>query len=168
MTGDHYINGHWVQDAPNGAGDVLNPANGQVIGTAPFGGADLAAEAVMAARHAFETTPWAHEPRLRAGTLLDFADVLEARADDIARLMAQENGKLLAQARHEVAAGYGEARYYAGVARNVFGRTFESGKGKMSLMTREPAGVVSVIVLQQRKESRGLGCILDKCHYNSR
>jgi acyl-CoA reductase-like NAD-dependent aldehyde dehydrogenase len=45
-----------------------------------------------------------------------------------------------------VAAGYGEARYYAGVARNVFGRTFESGPGKISLMTREPSGVVSVIV----------------------
>ena len=60
--------------------------------------------------------------------------------------MARENGKVLARARYEVAAGYGEARYYAGVARNVLGRTFESDVGKLSLMTREPSGAVSVIV----------------------
>jgi len=144
--GHHYIAGSWRGDAPNGVADVENPSNGTVIGTAPHGSTDLAAAAVMAARDAFETTSWGSEPRLRAAALLEFADILESRADEIATLMARENGKVLSQARHEVAAGYGEARYYAGVARNVFGRTFESGSGKLSLMTREPSGVVSVIV----------------------
>ena len=83
---------------------------------------------------------------MRAKLLLEFADVLESRKEEIAALMARENGKVLSQAAHEVAAGFGEARYYAGVARNVFGRTFESGPGKMSLMTREASGVVAVIV----------------------
>ena len=100
----------------------------------------------MAAREAFEAGGWNSDPRRRAAALLEFADMLESRADEIASLMARENGKVLAQARHEVAAGYGEARYYAGVARNLFGRTFESGAGKLSLMTREASGVVSVIV----------------------
>lgn len=145
-NGHHYIGGQWISDAPNGLVDVENPSDGRVFAQAPSGSVDLASQAVVAARDAFEMTAWAHEPRLRAAALLEFADVLEARADEIANLMAQENGKVLAQARHEVAAGYSEARYYAGVARNVFGRTYESGKGKMSLMTREPAGVVSVIV----------------------
>ena len=144
--GHHYIAGVWRSDSPNGMADVENPSNGAIIGTAPKGSADLAAEAVMAAREAFETGSWASDPRRRAAALLEFADRLESRADDIAALMARENGKVLAQVRHEVAAGYGEARYYAGVARNVFGRTFESGAGKLSLMTREPSGVVSVIV----------------------
>ena len=144
--GHHYIAGAWRSDSPNGMAEVENPSNGVIIGTAPNGSADLATEAVMAAREAFETGSWASDPRRRAAALLEFADRLESRADDIAALMARENGKVLAQARHEVAAGYGEARYYAGVARNVFGRTFESGAGKLSLMTREPSGVVSVIV----------------------
>ena len=144
--GNHYIGGDWIPDAPNGMVPVENPSDGRVFAEAPSGSGELAAQAVMAARDAFETSDWATEPRLRAAVLLEFADILESRADEIANLMAQENGKVLGQARHEVAAGHGEARYYAGVARNVFGRTFESGKGKMSLMTREPSGVVSVIV----------------------
>jgi len=144
--GHHYIAGTWLADAPNGVADVENPSDGSIIGTAPNGSGDLAGAAVMAARDAFETSAWGSEPRLRAAALLEFADILESRADEIATLMARENGKVLSQARHEVAAGYGEARYYAGVARNVFGRTFESGAGKLSLMTREPSGVVSVIV----------------------
>lgn len=145
-NGHHYIGGAWVGDAPNGASESLNPSDGSTVGRAPLGSRDLAAQAVMAARDAFETTPWAEDPRLRAKVLLDFADVLEARKGEIAALMARENGKVLGQAAHEVAAGFGEARYYAGVARNVFGRTFESGPGKMSLMTREASGVASVIV----------------------
>ena len=145
-SGHHYIAGAWVPDSPNGLTEVENPSDGAIIGTAPNGSAGLADRAVTAARAAFETTDWQSDPRQRAAALLEFADILESRADAIAALMARENGKVLAQARHEVAAGYGEARYYAGVARNVFGRTFESGAGKLSLMTREPSGVVSVIV----------------------
>lgn len=144
--GDHYIGGSWLADAPNGMAESVNPANGEIVGTAPNGSVALAEQAVAAARAAFETGSWASDPRLRAKVLLAFADRLEARKDEVARLLARENGKVLAQARHEVAAGFGEARYYAGVARNIFGRTFESGPGKMSLLTREPSGVVSVIV----------------------
>ena len=145
-SGHHYINGAWVGDAPNGLVESLNPSDGSIVGTPPLGSGALAGQAVMAAREAFETTNWPEDPRLRAKVLLRFADVLESRKDEIAALMARENGKILGQAVHEVAAGFGEARYYAGVARNVFGRTFESGPGKMSLMTREASGVVSVIV----------------------
>ena len=144
--GHHYIAGTWIAEAPNGVIEVENPSNGTIIGTAPRGSAALADQAVMAARNAFDQTGWSADPRMRATALMEFADQLESRADEIATLMARENGKVLAQARHEVAAGYGEARYYAGIARNVFGRTFESGVGKLSLMTREASGVVSVIV----------------------
>ena len=144
--GHHYIGGSWVSDAPNGMIPVQNPSDGSVFAEAPNGSTELAGQAVMAARDAFEATDWASSPRLRAAVLLEFADILESRADEIADLMARENGKVLGQARHEIAAGYGEARYYAGVARNVFGRTFESAPGKMSLMTREASGVASVIV----------------------
>jgi betaine-aldehyde dehydrogenase len=145
-NGHHYINGMWVGDAPNGYVDSVNPATGKTVGSAPNGSRGLAEQAIIAAREAFEETSWASDPRLRAKVLLDFADRLEMKQEEIAQLMAQENGKVLGQAMHEVAAGFGEARYYAGVARNVFGRTFESGPGKMSLLTREPSGVVSVIV----------------------
>ena len=146
FNGNHYISGSWVDDSPNGFRESINPNDGSVLGTAPNGSSELASQAVESARQAFEFSTWPSDPRLRASVLLDFAAALEARADEIAILMSRENGKVLGQAKHEVAAGYSEARYYAGVARNVFGRTFESGPGRMSLMTREPSGVASVIV----------------------
>ena len=144
--GNHYIAGNWISDAPNGVIPVENPSDGTFFAHVPSGSVELAHQAIMASRDAFESSEWAFNPRLRAEVLLEFANILEEHADEIAALLARENGKLYNQARHEVTAGYSEARYYAGVARNVFGRTFESGPGKMSLMTREPAGVVSVIV----------------------
>ena len=100
--GHHYIAGQWLSDAPNGFSEVENPSDGSIIGTAPNGSAGLAENAVIAAREAFESTDWASNPRQRAAALLEFADILERRADEIAALMARENGKVLAQARHEV------------------------------------------------------------------
>lgn len=145
-TGDHFIGGEFVSLAPHGVEESLNPATGEVLGHAPKGSRALAAQAAEVARDVFETTDWASSPRIRAAALLEFADRLEARKDELAKLLCMESGKLLPQATHEVGAGIGEARYYAGIARNIFGRTFESGPGNLSLMTREAAGVVSVIV----------------------
>ena len=144
--GRHYIGGTWLNDAPNGRSASLDPASGESLGEAPLGSAKLAEQAILAARSAFETSGWSSDPRLRARVLLDFADRLEARRDEIAKLLTRENGKILTDARHEIFAAVSETRYYAGLARNVFGRTFESGAGKMSLLTREPSGVVAVIV----------------------
>ena len=61
-------------------------------------------------------------------------------------MLAQENGKVITQARHEVAAAVNECRYYAGLARNNFGRTAEFDVGQQSLFTREPIGVAAIIV----------------------
>lgn len=146
LSGNHYIGGAWISDAPNGQYDSINPANGTKIATSPKGSAGLAEQAIAVARQAFEGSPWASSPRLRADVLLEFAAQLDAQKEQIAQLLTQENGKVLSQSEHEVAAGISEARYYAGLARNVFGRTFESGPGKFSFLTREAAGVVSVIV----------------------
>lgn len=140
----HYIAGEWV-DGP-GRTASFDPANGTIVGEAELGSAALGGQAIDAARAAFETSTWAVDPRLRARVLLEFADRLEKRQNELARLLVRENGKILGQAKHEIAAGVGEARYYAGLARNVFGRTTETGPGKMSLLTREPSGVVAVVV----------------------
>ena len=146
QDGNHYIAGRWVDTAPNGFHDSRSPASGEVIGRSPRGSQDLAAAAIGAAREAFENTAWASNSRLRADVLLKFAAVLEERQSEIAALMARENGKIIGQAMHEVAAGVSEARYYAGLASNLFGRTFESGADTLSLLTREPSGVAAIIV----------------------
>ncbi len=142
----HYIAGNWIADAPNGFDESINPANGQSLGRFPLGSDQLASAAVLAARQAFEQTAWACDPNLRSRVLFEFADRMEANKERLARLLSSENGKLLVQATHEISAAVSEARYYGGVARNIFGRVRETGPGNMSILAREPAGVVSVIV----------------------
>jgi betaine-aldehyde dehydrogenase len=140
----HLIGGEWV--GTGATRESLNPANGQVLGTWLPGSAALANEAVSAARHAFEHTQWAASPRQRATALLEFADRMEAHREEMADLIVAENGKLRREAVGEMMGAISEARYYAGLARNVFGRTFESAPGALSLLHREPAGVAGIIV----------------------
>ena len=116
-NGAHYIGGKWISDAPNGLINSINPSSGECLGTSPSGSVELGVLAINHARDAFEGGVWSCSPKLRSDVLLQFADVLEERADEIALLLSQETGKILPQARHEVAAGYSEARYYAGLAR---------------------------------------------------
>ena len=145
-TARHFIGGSWVSDAPNGTADVIDPATGTKIGAAVLGSTELANQAVSAARSAFVGSDWSMEPRLRSRVLDAFADRLESLGDELVEMLVRENGKLRSQAMHEIAAGVSEARYYSGLARNIQGSTTETGKGKLSLLTREPCGVVSVIV----------------------
>jgi len=145
-TAQHFIGGDWVSAAANGVADVIDPATGDKIGAAVLGSAALTDQAVRAARSAFIRSDWSMEPRLRARVLDAFADRLESLGDDLVELLVRENGKLRSQAAHEIAAGVSEARYYSGLARNILGSTTETGKGKLSLLTREACGVVSVIV----------------------
>lgn len=141
----HYVDGMWIDEGPK-ALDSIDPATGQKIGQAAAGSASIAQTAIEAARRAFETSNWASEPRLRADVLDQFAARLSENRAALSELLVRENGKVHGQAVHEIAAAASEARYYSGLARNIFGRTTETGPSKISLLTREPAGVVAVIV----------------------
>ncbi len=142
----NYIGGNFEEPEINDRFYSVNPASGTIIGSAVPGSLSSAERAVASARNAFENSEWQNSPRLRANSLLVFADNLEKIRDDLAPLLVQENGKILEQCRHEINAGVSEARYYAGLARNIFGRTTETSPNILSLLTKEPVGVVSVIV----------------------
>jgi betaine-aldehyde dehydrogenase len=144
----HYIAGRWT-DAATGSpryGDTLNPATGEAAARFADGTAADAQAAIDAARRAFEQTPWRHSPRLRADVLLRFADRLEARKAEIAEWLVTLNGKLHREAMGEIMAAVSELRYYAGLARNVFGRTLEVEPGCYSVLDREAAGVAAIIL----------------------
>jgi betaine-aldehyde dehydrogenase len=145
-TARHWIAGQWVGSQDESTAESTNPSTGETVGT--FANAQLAdgEAAIAAARECFETSGWAHQPRLRAQVLLKFADKLEAAKSDVAAALARENGKLIGEAMHEVAAGISEARYYAGLARNIFGRVTEVDQGQFSMLAREPMGVAGIIV----------------------
>jgi acyl-CoA reductase-like NAD-dependent aldehyde dehydrogenase len=142
----HWIAGQWVESADGSVATSNNPSSGACLGSFADGKAADATIAINAARICFEESAWAHQPRVRAQVLLDFADQLEAAKSDLAVALARENGKLLGEAGHEIVGAISECRYYAGLARNIFGRVTEVDQGQFSMLAREPMGVAGIIV----------------------
>lgn len=140
------IDGQW-QPAHGGQFEAsVNPADGSVIGR--FAASELvdAQAAIAAARRAFDRPDWAQSPRLRQMVMLKWADRLEARSEELARLLTLENGKVLAQSRGEMGGAISEIRYYAGLTRYIPGHVFEVEPGVYSTLLKEPAGVAGIIV----------------------
>ena len=142
----HWIDGSWMTSSDNACAESFNPATGECLGTFACAGAIEATAAIAAARHAFEHSDWQHQPRRRAAVLHDLANRLEAAAPDIIRRLTQEGGKLLRESEYEVIAAVSEYRYYAGLARNIFGRITEIDNGLYAMLAREPVGVAGIIV----------------------
>ena len=91
---------------------VINPATEDLLATAPR--ADLAQlhRAVVAAKTAFPL--WSATPiRARGALLAKLADAMEARQDELARLLTEEQGKPLADAKWEIVAAIASIRYFA-------------------------------------------------------
>ena len=137
------IANEWVDAAGGKTLDVRNPATGQPIGkVAHAGKADLD-RALAAAQKGFET--WrntsAHE---RAGIMRKAASLLRERAGDIARLLTQEQGKPLAEAKGETLAGADIIEWFADEGRRVYGRIVPSRNLRaQQLVLKEPVGPVA-------------------------
>lgn len=142
----HWIGGEWLDGAGDLTDDSLNPATGGLVGRYAVGGEAEVAAATAAARQAFEQGAWSASPRRRAAALLAMADAFEARRADLTDLAVAESGKLRSEVGHEISAAISECRYYAGLARAIFGRVSEIDEGAMSIFAREPAGVAGIIV----------------------
>ncbi len=140
------IDGQWQPSHGGRFEASLNPADGSVIGRYAASESVDAEAAIAAARRAFDRPDWAQSPRLRQKVMLKWADRLEARSDELARLLTLENGKVLAQSRGEIGGAISEIRYYAGLTRYIPGHVFEVEPGVYSTLLKEPAGVAGIIV----------------------
>src|SRR5436190_13006142 len=136
-----YIGGQWVAPSGREAIDVHNAGNGEVMGRIPAAGERDADAAVRAARAAFDS--WAARPAAeRADYLQKISDGLKARADELARTIAQEVGMPLKLAgRIQVGLPIANFANYARLAKDF---SFEEKVGN-SLVVREPVGVVGAI-----------------------
>jgi len=136
-----YIGGQWV--APSGAQtiDVHNAGSGEVMGRIPAGTEKDIDAAVAAARGALES--WSQTTtEKRAEFLEKISAALKARADELARTIAQEVGMPLKMASR-IQAGLPIANF-ANYAKLVKEFPFETRVGN-SLVVREPVGVVGAI-----------------------
>ncbi|MDA8108214.1 MAG: aldehyde dehydrogenase family protein [Betaproteobacteria bacterium] len=136
-----YIGGKWVEPSGRQTIDVHNAGTGAVMGRVPAGSEKDADAAVAAARAALEG--WARTPvEQRAAVLEKISAGLKARADELAKLIAQEVGMPIKLAGR-IQAGLPIANF-ANYAKLVRELSFEERVGN-SLVVREPVGVVVAI-----------------------
>ena len=144
-TYKQYIGGEWREAANGATWDVVNPATEEVVRTVPFGpGADCQA-AIDAAAVAFHA--WAGRTAYDRGALLkSAADMMRARADDLARTTVLESGKPFVQAKGEWIVAADLFEWFAEEGKRAYGRVVPSRTGtKRLLVLKQPVGVVGVI-----------------------
>ena len=147
MRTDLYVGGAWAPAAGGRRFAVETPATEEVLGQVAEAGAEDVDAAVMAARACFESEGWRKlEPRRRGQMLGKAADLLEARAEEFARLETQQNGKPLFESKIDVAMTIETLRYYAGWSDKITGATLPVGDGSFVYTLKEPVGVVGAIV----------------------
>lgn len=126
--------------------EITNPANGDLLGTAPLSGQAEADRAVEAAGQA--KAEWALKPAVeRAAFLHEIADGIRKRKDEIADVIIREQGKIpsLAQVEAGFTADYMD--YMAEWARRIEGEVITSDRpGEHILLLRKPVGVVAGIL----------------------
>ena len=140
----NYINGAWSDG--DAVAQSQSPATGEVIGTYADAGAVTAGHAVTAARAAFDDTAWAQDRTLRARVLLEMADRMTERRDELVALLSRENGKKLSEAAMEIDSAIPKLRYNAALALTDTGRAAELAPGSYSMTLHQPLGVAAVIV----------------------
>ncbi len=143
-----YIDGTFT-DAEGGASfESLNPATAEPWATMPAASEADVDRAVGAARRAFEHGDWPMLSASARGALLyRLADILAARAGELAELETRDTGKIIRETAGQT--GYAAAyyRYFAGLADKIEGATLPIDKPDMEVSTRrEPLGVVAAIV----------------------
>jgi betaine-aldehyde dehydrogenase len=142
------IGGEAVDAADGQTFEVVNPATGKVIATAPLGGREDVDRAVTAARKAFDDRKgWAHWAAGKRGrSLAKLADLIKKNSEELARLESRNVGKPIVGARGEIIGASLVFDYYAGAANKVYGQTIPVSKPGLDLTLREPIGVVGLIV----------------------
>ena len=140
------IGGAWVGSLSGATLSVENPAKRTPIADIPRGNAADVDVVVQAATKAF--AEWSKvPPRQRGRLLLRIAEALEARIEEMARLIALETGNALrTQARGEATLTADIFRYFGGLAGELKGETIPLGEHVLSYTRREPLGVVGAII----------------------
>jgi betaine-aldehyde dehydrogenase len=142
------IGGESVDAADGQTFEIVNPANGQVIATAPLGGKEDVDRAVTAAKNAFDAPKgWSSFAAGKRGrTLSKFAELIKKNSEELAQLESRNTGKPITSARGEIIGSSLVFDYYAGAANKIFGQTIPVSKPGLDITLREPIGVVGLIV----------------------
>ncbi len=145
-----YIGGEWVTPSASARFEVTSPSTEEPVGSAPDCSTADGDAAVDAARTAFhDPSGWSHwEPTRRAEVLDRFATAMEARSEQLARLVSAQNGMPVAiSSQLEGAFPAILLRYYGQQIQEwPLEQTRVNPFGGHTLVTQQPVGVVAAIV----------------------
>ena len=123
--------------------DVLNPSTNAVLAKLPHARKPELDKALAAADKGFKT--WRKVNSFeRAKILRKAADLMRARADDIARVLTLEQGKPLMESKVEILAGADITDWFADEGRRAYGRIIPArADGVRNMVILEPIGPVA-------------------------
>jgi succinate-semialdehyde dehydrogenase/glutarate-semialdehyde dehydrogenase len=138
-----HINGQWTQGAEGRSEPILNPATGEKIGTLAHATKPDLDMALKASEDGFKT--WRKvSPYDRYQTLRKAANIIRSRADDIGKIMTQEQGKPFVEAKGETLLAGDIMDWFAEEARRTYGRVVPARQENVyQLVVKEPVGPVA-------------------------
>ncbi|MGC5702178.1 aldehyde dehydrogenase family protein [Pseudomonas sp. NFXW11] len=148
------IGADWVEACDGQTMPLHNPASGEQLCQVPRATVEDVERAVLAARRAFDDSPWSRtRPRERQNLLWKLAELMQRDAQMLAQLECLNNGKSAAVAQAmDVQLSIDFLRYMAGWATKIEGSSVEVSMPLMpdaqfhSFIRREAVGVVGAIV----------------------
>jgi succinate-semialdehyde dehydrogenase / glutarate-semialdehyde dehydrogenase len=134
-----FIDGAWRSGEGRDRHDVVNPVDGGAIGELPFATPADLEEALAASARAWPG--WrSTDVEKRGGILRRAAQLLRERSEAIGAILTQEQGKIIGEAKAEVAASAQLFDWYAEEIRRDYGRTLVRPAGQLSRVIRQPVG----------------------------
>lgn len=140
-----YIGGQWVPSSAKNSVSIVNPATGKEINRCPLGTSEDVNRAVQAAQTAFQE--WKQVPAIeRVQYLFKLKPLLESHVEELAKLVTQEHGKTLNEARGSVKRGIQMIDTATGMPTFQKGEFSEDiARGIDCLTIRQPLGVFAGI-----------------------
>ncbi|KAA0966242.1 NAD-dependent succinate-semialdehyde dehydrogenase [Sporosarcina sp. ANT_H38] len=139
-----YINGEWVGQNLEEL-NVVNPANGQIVGSVPIGGEEDANKAIEAAHDAFQS--WSQTTAYeRAVYLKRLYELMIEHRDELAQIMTMEMGKPINESIGEVTSAAAYLEWFAEEGKRVYGEILPTHTTSKRLQVwKKPVGVVAAI-----------------------
>lgn len=148
IEGRAFIGGQYTDAASGATFECVSPVDGRLLGLVASCDEADANRAVANAREVFESGVWSRlAPAKRKSTLIRFASLLKANAEELALLETLDMGKPISDSLHIDVPGAANALSWSGEAIDkIYDEVAATPHDQLGLVTREAVGVVGAIV----------------------
>lgn len=148
IEGRAYINGEYTAAVSGDTFECISPVDGRLLTTVASCDVADAQRAVENARATFNSGVWSRlAPAKRKATMIRFASLLKANAEELALLETLDMGKPISDSLNIDVPGAANALSWSGEAIDkIYDEVAATPHDQLGLVTREPVGVVGAIV----------------------